>query len=511
MDTIYNLNSRILLVILDGYGINKDSKKNAIKDAKTPNFDKLFSHYPLTLLNAGGEQVGLPKGIIGNSEVGHMNIGAGRPIRQDLVRINQAIENNSLKDMEVLKKLINHSQKGSKRIHLMGLLSDAGVHSDIKHIKEVIKILKSYKDLKIFFHAFMDGRDTARDSGKKYIKELNDIEGFYFASMQGRSIGMDRDRRWVKIKNCYDTLTGKGKVLNIDPAQYITSQYQQEIYDEFITPVLFDKDYSISAKDSVFFLNFRPDRAAQITLALCDPNFKEFDRPYMPAFYLCMTPYVPDDLDLPILFNREEIKDGLSEFISNNNLYQFKIAETEKYAHVTYFFNGGRKKLFNKEEQLLINSPKDVSTYDQKPEMSAFEVTENLLKKLEDTKYSFYLVNYANSDMVGHTGNYDAAVKSIEYLDDCVGQLMESCLKNNIVMILTSDHGNSDQMTYEDNTPHTSHSNAPVPFAIFDKKLKDKKIPMNKGEFSLKDIAPTILYIMGYKKPKSFKGINIFK
>lgn len=511
MNSVKSISDRALLVILDGFGINDNDTKNAIKDAHTPNIDRLFKHYPFTTIEAGGQKVGLPKGVVGNSEVGHMNLGAGKPVRQDLVRINEAIDNGSFPSLSKLKELKETASKNTKRIHVVGLLSDGGVHSHINHIKEVFKALNSDSELEVFFHAFMDGRDTAANVGGKYIEDLQKEPGFKFASMQGRSIGMDRDRRWDKIENAYKTFTGKGNISDLSPMDYLKAEYDAGRTDEFLTPTLFDKDSAMKEGDCVFMINFRPDRMIQISLALTDPNFKEFDRPFMPAYYLCMTPYIPDEVELPILFDKERVPGGLSEYLSEKGYAQFKIAETEKYAHVTFFFNGGEKKPFPKEEQVLIPSPKEVNTYDEKPEMSAIEVKDRLISALDDKSYTFYLVNFANSDMVGHTGKYDAAVKAIETLDQCVGDLMAKCEEENITMLLTADHGNSDQMTYPDGSPHTSHTGAPVPFCIFHPSLKDSNIKADEKDFALMDVSPTILNALGIEQAPSFEGEPIFK
>lgn len=508
-NSIKGISKKVLLVILDGFGINDNSEKNAIKDAKTPRIDELFGNYPFTTIEAGGVKVGLPKGVVGNSEVGHMNLGAGRPVRQDLVRINESIAGNKFKDLPLLKELVNQAKSKTKRIHLMGLLSDGGVHSHIDHIKEVIGVLSESEELEVFFHAFMDGRDTQKNVGHKYIDELNKVPGFSFASMQGRSIGMDRDRRWEKIRAAMDCMEGSGTITDLSPADYIQEQYKKEKFDEFIEPALFNKDYAIQNDDCIFFLNFRPDRAVQLSLAYNDPSFTEFNRSVTPGYFLCMTPYIPDEVELPILFDKEKIKGTLGEFFSNQGLKQFKIAETEKYAHVTFFFNGGEKKPFKGEEHTLIPSPKEVETYDEKPEMSAPEVTERLVSAL-DENYDFYLVNFANSDMVGHTGNYEAAVKAIETLDNSVGSLMDKCRANDICMLLCADHGNSDQMTYEDGSPHTSHTGAPVPFSVFHSTLENKSIESD-GDKALMDVAPTVLYALGIDNPPEFTGKSIFK
>lgn len=510
MKSLHALNKRVLLCILDGYGINPKDNKNAILHAKKPNIDYLFEHFPMTTIEAGGLLVGLPKGVSGNSEVGHMNLGAGKSVRQDLVRINEAVENHSLQEMPELKKIIAFAKAHSNRIHLMGLLSDGGVHSHINHLKELVKIL-SQEGIELLLHAFMDGRDTSRDSGINYVDEILKVKGLQFASMQGRSIGMDRDRRWNKIKDCYECFIGEGQLTTLTPAEYLKKEYEQGRYDEFITPVLFDKNMAMKADDAVFFFNYRPDRAIQITLALADPKFHEFPRTVMPGYFLCMTPYVQDFIELPILFDKEKLRGTLCEYLSGLGLKQFKIAETEKYAHVTYFFNGGEKNPFQNEEQVLIPSNREIATYDQKPEMSAFLVLERLEQALCDHTISFYVVNFANSDMVGHTGNFPAAVKAIETLDLCVARLMKKCAEENVTLIVTADHGNSDQMVYENGDMHTSHTEAPVPFAVFDPKLKDEKYELNSGEFGLRDVAPTVLNIMGIPQAPNFEGLSIFK
>lgn len=513
MQTIQNLSPRVLLVVMDGFGMSENEKNNAIKAANTPNLDYFFKHFPLTTIEPGGEAVGLPKGVAGNSEVGHLNLGAGRPVRQDLVRINECIQKNAMKDMDKMKELIAKAKAGTRRIHLMGLLSDGGVHAHINHLKEILKILREHNDLKIYLHAFMDGRDTAKDKGVEYTKEILQHPGFVFASMQGRSIGMDRDRRWNKIENAYKTMIGEGARTTMKPQDYILQEYKKDIYDEFITPVLFSEDGAIRNGDSVFFFNYRPDRAKQITLAMNDPKFKEFPVPVRPGYFLCMTPYVPEELpQLPILFDKEKIQGTLAEYISGLGKKQFKIAETEKYAHVTYFFNGGEEKPFPGEERCLVASPREVATYDEKPEMSAFEVTDHLVKALEDKSFSFYLVNYANADMVGHTGNFEAAIKAVETVDQCLGRLYKTCEEQNITMLLTADHGNADQMTYDEGGVHTSHSDSDAPFCVVHPKLKDQNIMINSENKikALKDVAPTVLKILNIPKPQNFSGNSIF-
>ena len=506
-----NLSDKSLLVILDGFGLSDNSQKNAIISAETPFIDSLFKTYPTTQITAGGTAVGLPKGVAGNSEVGHLNLGSGRPVRQDLVRINEAIEQKALEQLPEFIKMLDNTKKDC--IHLMGLLSDGGVHSHIDHIKYIIdKINSSGK--KVFFHAFMDGRDTPKTNGVKYLKEIGQersIKDFEIASIQGRSIGMDRDRRWEKIEHAVKTLAGAGRIESADPLSYLEQQYAEGLFDEFVTPTLFSKDSAITDEDTVFFINFRPDRARQITLALAQPEFNEFEPIVRPHYFLCMTPYVEEEVELPILFDKEKVKGGLSEYLSEVGIKQFKIAETEKYAHVTYFFNGGEKQPFPGEIHKLIESPREVKTYDEKPEMSAYLVTDALIEAIESDQYKALFVNYANSDMVGHTGNFEAAVKAIEALDKCLAKLIPVCLKNQITVLLTADHGNSDQMVYPDGGPHTSHTGAPVPFSLISDKLENQQLELGQTGPALKDVAPTFLWTMGIDIPDTFTGKPVFK
>ncbi len=509
MTSIKGIAKKSLLIILDGYGINDNENKNAIRDAKKPFLDELFRSYPFTTITSCGVAVGLPKGVMGNSEVGHMNLGAGRPVRQDLVRINEVIDKGEYSSLTGLNELVSVSKKNTKRIHLMGLLSDGSIHSHIDHIKETINALNAHEEIEVFFHAFMDGRDTAPDVGEKYIKELSTIKGFSFASMQGRSIGMDRDRRWEKIKSAYDMFLGKAQVREMSPEDYLKEEYAKGRQDEFISPNLFHKDSAVKEGDCIFFLNFRPDRASQLALAFNDPEFSEFDRDFIPPYFLCMTPYIPDEVKLPILFDKEKVPGGMSEYLSGLDKKQLKIAETEKYPHVTYFFNGGEKKEFKGEKHIVIPSPREVETYDLKPQMSAPEVTDKIIEEMNN-QYDFITVNYANSDMVGHTGKYEAAIKAIEALDTCLRKLITHALENEYTIFLTADHGNSDQMVHPDGTPHTAHTKAPVPFCVINEAIKDQKIDVTDGDHALMDVCPTILYSMGIEIPKIYEGKNIF-
>ncbi len=510
MKSIKGLSDRALLVIMDGYGINPESPLNAVEKANKPNIDKLFKHYPYTTIESGGLAVGLPEGTPGNSEVGHLNLGAGRRILQDLVKINECVAKHELKAQPKMQELIAKSKAGTGRVHLMGLLSDGGVHSHIDHIKEAIKDLSS-EGLEVFYHAFMDGRDTARDAGPKYVESILKESGYIFASMSGRAIAMDRDKRWEKTEHAYKTMIGEGAITEQSPMEYIKAEHKKEIYDEFITPVLFNKNAAIQNGDSIFFMNFRPDRTIQLTMTMNLKEFEFFKRPVLPGYFLCMTPYITDQMELPILFDKENVEGGMSEYISKLGKKQLKIAETEKYAHVTFFFNGGRKEEFEGEERVLVPSPKDVPTYDHKPEMSAYEVCDKLLAKLEDKSISSYTVNFANPDMVGHTGNFEAAVKAVEAVDACIGRLMEKCEAEGITMIVTSDHGNSDMMSYPNGEPHTSHTFSLVPFCVFNPALKDCDFEVAKGDFALKDVCATKLYILGLDIPEIFEGKPIFK
>jgi 2,3-bisphosphoglycerate-independent phosphoglycerate mutase len=510
MKSIHALNKRVLLCILDGYGITDNDLKNAIAHANKPHLDNLFAHYPMTTIEPGGELVGLPKGVPGNSEVGHMNLGAGRAVRQDLVRINEAIAEGTLADMPELKNIIAFAKGHSNRIHLMGLLSNGGVHSHINHLKELVKILAAEK-IELILHAFTDGRDTARDHGVLFVEEAMKIPGLKFGSMQGRSIGMDRDRRWNKIEVAYKCFTGRGELTTLSPLEYLKKEYNEGRYDEFVNPVMFDPQLAMTKEDAVLFFNYRPDRAIQITLALTDNKFTDFFVGIRPGYFLCMTPYVEDWVKLPILFNKEKLDGTLCQYLSELGLKQFKIAETEKYAHVTFFFNGGDKHPFKNEEQVLISSPKEVETYDQKPEMSAFLVCDRLEQALADQSISFYVVNFANSDMVGHTGNFPAAVQAIEALDVVVGKLVKTCAKEGVTMLVTADHGNSEQMIYENGDMHTSHTDSVVPFIIVDPRLKNGELELSPGTKALRDVAPTVLNIMGLPQAPLFEGVSVFK
>lgn len=504
--------SHTLLVILDGFGWSSNSTKNAVRDARRPNLENAFTRFPFCTIDPGGPAVGLPKGVVGNSEVGHLNLGAGKPVRQDLVRINESIDQKTFGERAEFKNLINEVRNGTKRLHLMGLISDGGVHSHLNHLKEIVRLLSLEKDLTIFLHGFMDGRDTPKNSGPNYLAEINSWNlPITWGSMQGRSWGMDRDRRWEKIHAGYNAIVGAGNVTSLNPEEYLAEEYSKNIYDEFISPICFSQQAALAQGDAVFFFNYRPDRAIQMTLAMKADEFKEFSTPIRPGPFLCMTPYCPEDVELPILFDKERIQGTLCEYLSLIGKKQFKIAETEKFAHITYFFNGGKKEPFPGEDRVLIPSPKEVATYDLKPQMSALEVTDKLVSILQADDYDFYLVNFANADMVGHTGNYEAAVKAVETLDLCMGRVIDICLKKDISLIVTADHGNADQMVYPDGSAHTSHSDAPAPFCFIKKEFENNKKISFINNPALKDIAPTILWSMGITQAPGFQGYPILK
>ena len=497
----------VVLLILDGFGIRKEKEFNAIKNANTPNIDYLFENYPNSLLTASGEAVGLPAGQMGNSEVGHLNIGAGRIVYQDLTRISKAIEDKSFFENKVLLSAANSTKENNSRLHLMGLLSDGGVHSHIEHLFALIDFAKKNKVAECYIHCFLDGRDTPPTSGVTYLQQLlefiNKIGYGSIASVSGRFYAMDRDKRWDRIFKAYDVIVnGKGNIYS-NIVEEIKNRYNNNETDEFIKPFLVNKNGIIKENDAVIFYNFRADRARELTTALTSLNFKEFDisnRPVI-SYYATMTLY-DEAFNLPVAFPPEKLKNILTEVLSDRNYKILKIAETEKYAHVTYFFNGGEETPFKNEERVLIPSPKDVKTYDLKPEMSAFLVTEEVLKRIDSDKYDFIVLNFANCDMVGHTGVYNAAVKAVESVDKCVGKIYKKVSEKGGVILLISDHGNCEEMVDKNGKPHTAHTTNPVPF-IFISSLKHK---INTENGILADIAPTILKIFGIRKPAEMTG-----
>ncbi len=503
----------ILLMILDGFGLRKEKENNGYKLANTPFIDSLFKNFPNSKLKASGLSVGLPEGQMGNSEVGHMNIGAGRIVYQDLTRINKAIEDGSFFKNKVLIEAIETAKKNNSKIHLLGLVSDGGVHSHINHLFALLKMIKEHNYHKVYIHCFMDGRDTPPNSGINYLKQLNkfinDTNIGKIASVMGRFYAMDRDSRWERIYEAYKIIAlGKDEREIKDFISELKKRYEKNETDEFIKPFLVDKNGVIEDNDVVIFYNFRADRARELTRALMDKDFNKFDissRPQI-AYYCTMTMY-DKDFPYPIIFPPEKYKNILGEVISNLGLNQLRIAETEKYAHVTYFFNCGRENPFPNEDRILIPSPREVATYDKKPEMSAFLVTKEVLKRIEKNKYDLIVLNYANPDMVGHTGVLEAVIKAFEALDICVEKVVKKVLEKNGIVFFFSDHGNSELMKDENGNPHTAHTTNKVPF-IFISNLKDN-FKLKDG--ILGDIAPTVLKIMGIEKPKEMTGNELIE
>ncbi len=514
---------KVLLAILDGFGYNESSDFNAVRSAKTEFISKIYDkkEYPFTLIKTSGMAVGLPEGQMGNSEVGHMNIGAGRVVYQDFTLINKSIEDGDFYDNPALNAAIDNALKNNGALHLMGLLSDGGVHSHINHLFAIIRLC-ARKNLKsVFLHAFMDGRDTSPTEGKGYLKQAQDFMSQTgcgkIATIIGRYYAMDRDKRWERIKIAYEALTvGEGEKIKESQIQTaIAACYDKKETDEFILPkVIVDESGEPAAKikdnDSVFFFNFRADRTRQMTLALTKPEgeFGDFERKIVVKnlFYATMTQY-DEKYKFPVAYKPRLLKNILGEIVSGRGLKQLRIAETEKYAHVTYFFNGGEEKVFEGEERVLVQSPK-VATYDLKPEMSAYEVTEELLKKIDENKFDLIVLNYANCDMVGHTGILAAAEKAVETIDKCLPRVIERFQKvTGGVVLVTADHGNSEQMIdYETRQAFTEHTTFEVPFIVFDAENKNLKL---RSGGKLCDIAPSILKLMDIEKPAEMEGVSL--
>ena len=508
-------NKLMMLMILDGFGINENQQGNAIALANKPNIDKLMKTCPTTIIHTSGLDVGLPEGQMGNSEVGHTNIGAGRIVYQDLTRITKSIEDGDFFSNPELNKAIENCKKYNSKLHVMGLVSDGGVHSHERHLYAILELAKRKDFDNVYIHCFTDGRDTSPTSGESYITKLEEKikeKGVgKIASVSGRFYAMDRDKRWPRIKKAYDALV-KGEGLKASSAtQAIENSYQKEVFDEFIEPTVIcnaegEPVTKIEEHDSVIFFNFRPDRARQITRTLVDPEFNEFEtKKNLNLCFICMTCYDATMPNIEIAYKEQKLANTFGEYISKKGLTQLRIAETEKYAHVTFFFNGGEEKQYPGEDRILVASPK-VETYDMQPEMSALEVTDKVIGAINSKKYNVIILNYANSDMVGHTGNLDAAIKAIETLDECVGRVLEAVNKQEGILIITADHGNSEQMIdYKTGEPYTAHTTNPVPLILVGKddvKLKEGK---------LADIAPTMLQLMGLDKPEEMTGESIIE
>ena len=501
-----------MLMILDGFGINEKKDGNAIALANTPVIDKLFKINPNTTIKTSGLDVGLPEGQMGNSEVGHTNIGAGRIVYQELTRITKSIEDGDFFSNSELVGAIENCKKNHSKLHVMGLLSDGGVHSHVRHLYAILELAKRKDFEDVYVHCFLDGRDTPPASGEGFIAELEkkmEEKGVgKIASITGRFYAMDRDKRWERVQKAYDALVNGIGEKYVSATQAIEDSYQKEIFDEFVLPTLICNNdepiATIGANDSVVFFNFRPDRAREITRSLVDKEFTGFERKYFPLYYVCFTNYDDTIENVHIVFKKDEIKNTFGEIISKKGLTQLRIAETEKYAHVTFFFNGGEEKQYKCEDRILIPSPK-VETYDLKPEMSAIEVTDKVVEAIESQKYDCIILNYANPDMVGHTGSLEAAIKAIETIDTCVGRVVEAIEKVNGVVLITADHGNSEQMIdYTTGEPHTAHTTNPVPLI-----LVGKKATLKSGR--LADLAPTMLDIMGIEKPAEMTGTSLIE
>ena len=507
----------LILVILDGWGINTRKEGNAIALAKTPVYNSLRDEFPHTILDASGESVGLPEGQMGNSEVGHLNIGAGRVVYQDLTMINKAIKDGDFHKNPVFLETFRKVKASSGRLHLMGLLSDGGVHSHIDHIFALLDLAKKEGLSDVYIHPFMDGRDTPPHSGAGYLKSLQDYMNKSgigkTATVTGRYYAMDRDNRWDRVEKAYNALTSGEGLTATDPVKAIETSYAGGVTDEFILPtIMVDSAGSpvatIKDGDGVFFFNFRADRARELTRALTQPDFNQFNRKVIPSLCSFATMKLYDaSMPHPSAFNSIKLTNILGEVVSKSGLKQFRIAETEKYAHVTYFFNGGEEKSFPGEDRFLIPSPKEVATYDLKPEMSAYQVTEELEKRIRSGEYGFILVNYANPDMVGHTGVLSAGIRAVEVIDECLGRVLAAVRDVNGIACITSDHGDIEQMIeYDTGNPHTAHTTNLVPFIV-----TKKGIQLRPGTGIFADIAPTLLDLMGIEKPAEMTGTSLIR
>ena len=493
-----------VLIILDGFALGEAIPGNAVQAAATPQLDYLFSQYPFCQLDASGLNVGLPDGQMGNSEVGHTNIGAGRVVFQDLPKISLAIQEGTFFQNPAYLEAIRACKEKGTALHLMGLLSDGGVHSHISHLFALMDLAKAQGVEQLYIHAFLDGRDVSPASGKGFMEQLQnkirEIGLGQVSVVSGRYYAMDRDSRWERLQKAYDAMVCSEGPFNPDPVQAIQTSYDAGVTDEFMEPVVCCREGAIQAGDSVIFMNFRPDRAREITRALTDPDFTSLERKkgFVPVQFVCTTEYDASLTNVSIAFPHEKLENIFGQYLSQLGLTQLRIAETEKYAHVTFFFNGGQEAVFPGEDRCLIPSPK-VATYDLQPEMSAHAVTEAAVDRIKSGKYDVVILNFANCDMVGHTGVFDAAVKAVETVDQCVGQVVNAVTEMGGVALITADHGNAEQMLDSEGNPFTAHSTNPVPFCIVgaDVHLRDGR---------LADIAPTMLDLMGLNQPEEMDG-----
>ena len=500
----------VALIIMDGFGNGEKNRGNAIYDAKKPNLDRLFSENPLTEIGASGLDVGLPDGQMGNSEVGHTNIGAGRIVYQELTRITKAVKDGDFFENPEFAKAVKNVKDNDSALHLFGLLSDGGVHSHNTHLYALLELAKKSGLEKVYVHAFLDGRDVPPSSGADYVADcqskMDEIGVGKIATVMGRYYAMDRDNRWERVEKAYSAMVYGEGVKADDAVEAVKESYKNEVTDEFVIPTVCEENAAIGANDSVIFFNFRPDRAREITRCFVDPDFSGFERKkgFFPLTYVCMTQYDATMPNVEVAFKPQSLKNTMGEYISDKGMTQLRIAETEKYAHVTFFYNGGVEKTYPGEDRVLVNSPK-VATYDMQPEMSAYEVADKCVERILSGEYDMIILNFANCDMVGHTGVLDAAVKAVEAVDECVGRVTDAVAKMGGVSLITADHGNADKMIDADGEPFTAHTTNLVPFCVvgYPCKLRSGGV--------LADIAPTMLKIMGLPQPAEMTGKSIIE
>ncbi|NLB80867.1 MAG: 2,3-bisphosphoglycerate-independent phosphoglycerate mutase [Clostridiaceae bacterium] len=501
-------NRQIALIILDGYGISDNINGNAIKKAKTPNIDSLYANWSHSVLSCSGMDVGLPEGQMGNSEVGHTNIGAGRVVYQELTRITKSIDDGDFFTKKALIGAVENCKSNNSALHLIGLVSDGGVHSHNTHLYALLELAKRNNINKVFIHCLLDGRDVPPTSGLDYINQLeNEIKKIgvgKIATVMGRYYAMDRDNRWERVQKAYEAMVLGEGVYAQNASEAVASSYEQGINDEFVIPIVIENSACITNNDSVVFFNFRPDRAREITRSIVDENFNNFQRKngYFPTYYVCFTQYDASMPNVKVAFLPQQLDNTFGEYISKNGLKQLRIAETEKYAHVTFFFNGGIETVYSGEDRVLIPSPK-VPTYDLKPEMSAYEVADECIKRIKSGKYDVVILNFANCDMVGHTGNLDATVAAVEAVDDCLGKVTQAVLSQGGIALITADHGNAEQMLSCEGNVQTAHSTNIVPLILAGEKVQLKSSGV------LADLAPTMLDLMGLEIPDEMTGTTI--
>ena len=500
------MSKKAFLMILDGWGYGNGEKSDVISCTPTPNWDKLLAKYPNSKLLASGEEVGLPEGQMGNSEVGHLNIGAGRVLYQDLVKINKSCRDNSIKQNPEIVAAYEYAKNNGKKLHLLGLVSNGGVHSSLEHLFKLTEISKDYGVDETYVHCFMDGRDTDPRSGKGFIKQLSDqlaATTGKIGTITGRFYAMDRDKRWERIKVAYDAIVNGVGEFNADPIAAMQASYDKNLTDEFVNPIICSENAKIEEGDVVIFFNYRNDRPKELTTVLTQQDMPEAGMKTLPLYFCTMTPYDSNYKGLHILFNKDNVLETIGEIVSKAGKKQLRIAETEKFAHVTFFFSGGRESEFDGEDRILVLSPK-VATYDLKPEMSAYEIKDKVVEAINTQKYDFICLNYANGDMVGHTGIYEAIEKAVVAVDDCMGQSVEAALANDYEVIIIADHGNADFAINADGSANTAHTVNPVPF-VYVTKNADARVK----DGILADVSPSLLHIMGVEQPAAMTGKSL--